>query len=266
MPCVFARPFKGFLTLFAERLCRRPADVCCLSAGHEILSVFFVSQMFPSASSSPRSLSHSFTSPPAHPAEPPRSPPAADVQAWLCSALTESFSDRFGHIFIVWTEKVWHMERQEIEPYVALSLFWASAAGFLIKYVKLQRRSRQLDGRKSSRSTDENILATKRDMHHLKMSGEMYGAVTALAFIHRIHSSYVTDSFDLHQYVKQLNRRRMWNFPALKWCDVSALVPKDVSVFVSDCVTAGMPLLQGLASCPFCYVCVGCTASSCQVL
>lgn len=53
-------------------------------------------------------------------------------------------------------------------------------------------------------------------MHHLRMSGEMYGAVTALAFIHRIHSSYVTDSFDLHQYVKQLNRRRMWNFPALK--------------------------------------------------
>lgn len=53
-------------------------------------------------------------------------------------------------------------------------------------------------------------------MHHLKTSGEMYGAVTALAFIHRIHSSYVTDSFDLHQYVKQLNRRRMWNFPALK--------------------------------------------------
>lgn len=74
----------------------------------------------------------------------------------------------------------------------------------------------QLDGRKTSRSTDENILAAKRDMHHMKMSGEMYGAVTALAFIHEVHSSSFTDSFDLHQYLKQLNRRRMWNFPALK--------------------------------------------------
>lgn len=43
--------------------------------------------------------------------------------------------------------------------------------------------------------------------------------------------------------LKQPNWKRMWkrrNFP---------LVMKNVSLFVFDCVTAGMPLLQGLASC-----------------
>lgn len=53
--------------------------------------------------------------------------------------------------------------------------------------------------------------------------------------------------------LKQPNRKMMWrrgNMELLKWWDVSALVMKNFSVFMFDCVTAGMPLLQRLASCP----------------
>lgn len=42
----------------------------------------------------------------------------------------------------------------------------------------------------------------------------------------------------------------MEEFPPLRRCDVSLLsVGKNASVFMFDGVTAGIPLLQGLASC-----------------
>lgn len=73
------------------------------------------------------------------------------------------------------------------------------------------------------------------------------------------------NSFNLHQWNEQTGRRWWAKVPGLKWWDVSVLVLKNVSVFVFDCVTAGMPRLQGLASSPLCYVCVCCTASSCLI-
>lgn len=136
---------------------------------------------------------------------------------------------------------------------------------FLIKYINLWRRSDSWSaGRQGSSSTYDWCWLREIHMIQMSISREVFGWLVAENVFLKQNTECIlqllregkTHSFNLHQLNEQIGRRRWEKVPGLKWWDVSVLVLKNVSVFVFDCVTAGMPRLQGLASSPLCYVCV----------